>query len=83
VLLIVLILALPVLGIFAGYLHRREGDRVRLLCPACGGEIRRDYQACPHCGTVLQSACPACGKAVRSLWRSCPHCGTALGGDER
>jgi predicted amidophosphoribosyltransferase len=82
-LLIFLIFALPILGILAGYLHRREKDQVRLLCPACGGDVKRDYLACPHCGTRLQSECPECGKPVRSLWRSCPHCGTPLGGDPR
>jgi predicted amidophosphoribosyltransferase len=80
---IALILALPVLGLLAGYLRRRDSDRVHLLCPACGGEISRDYMACPHCGSRLQSPCPACGKPVRSLWKSCPHCGSPLGGESK
>lgn len=78
-LLLLIALTLPLLAVVTGLALRRSGPVARLLCPACDGDVARDFNACPRCGTALRRSCPGCGEAVRVLWRACPHCGRRLG----
>lgn len=73
----------PLLAVITALAVRRRREGPRLLCPACGGAVERDFNACPACGTRLRLSCPACGESVRALWRACPHCGTHLEEDHR
>lgn len=76
--LLLLIILAPLLAGLVILALRRQHPKPKLLCPACGGAVEADFQACPHCGSALQRSCPACGAAVRTLWRACPRCGTVL-----
>ena len=76
--LLLLIILAPLLAGLTILAFRRHHAEPKLLCPACGGGVERDYQVCPHCGTGLKLHCPGCGESVRSLWRACPHCGRIL-----
>ena len=51
------------------------------LCPACGGEIEGDEEACPYCDFELRKGfqkfhdCGNCGSPVPSSMDNCPYCG--------
>jgi type IV pilus assembly protein PilB len=53
----------------------------RTLCPACGGDVRPGFDACPCCGHLLRERC-ACGRALDRAWRHCPRCAVALGRED-
>jgi predicted amidophosphoribosyltransferase len=54
----------------------------RFFCENCGGEVKRNSKACPHCGRPFANIlCPACGFAgeERLFSAGCPVCGYTAG----
>lgn len=52
------------------------------ICPNCGGDVQKGWEACPQCGEDLgngQNRCPNCGGDIKEGWEACPQCGEALG----
>jgi type IV pilus assembly protein PilB len=54
-----------------------EVREIRTLCPACGGAVAVDFNACPHCGHRLAGGCGKCGRAMQPGWAFCPFCATS------
>jgi RNA polymerase subunit RPABC4/transcription elongation factor Spt4 len=48
----------------------------RLLCPACGRPVEKDFLICPYCLKKLKKACPQCQHALKLNWTICPYCQT-------
>jgi hypothetical protein len=44
----------PVLGLLAAVLYRRETDEVRRQCPSCGRIVKLYDQVCMRCGEDLE-----------------------------
>jgi RNA polymerase subunit RPABC4/transcription elongation factor Spt4 len=54
-----------------------EVREMRMLCPACGGAVAVDFNACPHCGQRLSGGCNKCGRALQAGWSFCPFCASS------
>lgn len=50
---------LPLLGLVAVVLYRREKDEPERQCPTCGKAVKLYVQVCPRCGTDLFLPDPA------------------------
>jgi hypothetical protein len=44
---------LPLLGLVAVILYRREDDEPERACPSCGKTLKLYVQVCPRCGADL------------------------------
>jgi hypothetical protein len=49
----------PVLGLIAAILYRRDKDEPERQCPTCGKAVKLYVQVCPRCGTDLYLPDPA------------------------
>lgn len=47
-------------------------------CPHCGGAIKSDFVACPHCRKQLRNVCSRCGRVLEVEWDICPYCTTPI-----
>ena len=50
---------LPILGLFAVILYRREKDEPERQCPNCSKALKLYVQVCPRCGADLYLPDPA------------------------
>lgn len=50
---------LPLLGLIAVVLYRREKDEPERQCPSCGKALKLYVQVCPRCGADLYLPDPA------------------------
>jgi len=46
-------IVVPLLGLIAVVLYRREKDEPERQCPTCGKAVKLYVQVCPRCGTDL------------------------------
>lgn len=44
---------LPIVGLIAVILYRREQEEPERRCPVCGKHLKLYVQVCPRCGTDL------------------------------
>lgn len=52
-------MVLPLLGLIAVILYRREKDEPERRCPTCGKAVKLYVQVCPRCGADLFLPDPA------------------------
>lgn len=47
-------------------------------CKSCGRNVKKKYDNCPYCGTMLHKTCRKCGRKVEEGWDYCPYCSRSL-----
>jgi hypothetical protein len=52
-------MVLPIIGLIAVILHRREQEEPERRCPNCNKVLKLYVQVCPRCGTDLYLPDPA------------------------